>query len=153
MKHSVSRLVILSACLMALSLASYSQERPTMLNHIALSVYDLQKSADFYREIIGLDTIPEPFKIGKHVWFEIGPGLSLHLVHDATEIKEHSRNTHTCFSVVSLEDFIARLNERGITYYSAGGEAGKFNTRPDGIRQLYITDPDGYWIEINDEVM
>lgn len=124
-----------------------------MFNHIALSVYDLQKSADFYSNVIGLDTIPEPFKVGKHVWFEIGPGLSLHLVNDATEIKEHSRNTHTCFSVASLEDFIGRLNQYDVPYYNAGGEPDKVNMRPDGIRQLYIQDPDGYWIEINDEVM
>ncbi len=130
---------------------SAQEKKKTVFNHIALSVYDLHKSAAFYRDVIGLDTIPEPFKIGKHVWFEIAPGFSLHLVNDATEIREHNRSTHTCFSVPSIEEFIARLNARGITYYSAGGERGATNTRPDGVRQLYITDPDGYWVEINDE--
>lgn len=153
MKHSTTRLIVAVACLMVVCLNSYSQERKTMFNHIALSVYDLQKSADFYRDIIGLDSIPEPFKIGKHAWFKIGPGLSLHLVNDASEIKEHSQNTHTCFSVPSLEGFIAKLNKHGVRYYNAGGEPDKVNSRPDGVRQLYIKDPDGYWIEINDEQM
>src|SRR5690606_7682708 len=101
--------------------------------------------------VLQLDTIPEPFKVGKHKWFGIGPGLSLHLIADATEIKEHSRNTHICFSVASIDEFIARLNKFGIIYFSAGGEQGKVGTRVDGVKQLYIKDPDGHWIEVNDE--
>ena len=33
------------------------------LNHIALYVLDLKKSSDFYSQIVGLDTIPEPFHV------------------------------------------------------------------------------------------
>ena len=138
-------------CLLGSAINGYAQEKKTLFNHVALSVYDLQKSASFYEEVLQLDTIPEPFKIGKHKWFEIGPGLSLHLVNDATEIKTHSRNTHICFSVVSIDDFIARLDQFGIGYYSAGNEPGKVGVRVDGVKQLYIQDPDGHWIEINDE--
>ena len=36
-----------------------------VLNHIAVYVKDLKKSADFYTRIIGLDTIPEPFHDGR----------------------------------------------------------------------------------------
>jgi lactoylglutathione lyase len=33
--------------------------------------------------VIGLDSIPEPFRDGKHVWFSIGPKSHLHLIQDA----------------------------------------------------------------------
>jgi catechol 2,3-dioxygenase-like lactoylglutathione lyase family enzyme len=35
------------------------------INHIAFYVVDLNSSATFYSAIIGLDTIPEPFKDGR----------------------------------------------------------------------------------------
>lgn len=145
--------MLIGTCLFVSTANGYAQVKKTVFNHMALSVFDLQKSAAFYQGVLQLDTIPEPFKLGKHKWFEIGPGLSLHLVNDATEIKEHQRNTHLCFSVASIDEIIARLNEFGVVYYNVQQEPGKVGTRVDGVQQLYIQDPDGYWIEINDERM
>lgn len=151
MKQLFTRYILIGMCVVASAAKGYGQEKKTLFNHVALSVYDLKKSTFFYQEVLLLDTIPEPFKIGKHKWFEIAPGLALHLINDATEIKEHSRNTHICFSVGSIDDFVARLDEFGIVYYNVQNEPGKVGTRVDGVEQLYIKDPDGYWIEINNE--
>lgn len=153
MKHSIIRYALVATFLLGCIASNVAQEKRTQFNHMALSVFDLQKSASFYQDVLQLDTIPEPFKIGKHKWFEIGPGLSLHLVNDASEVTAHRRNTHLCFSVASIEAFIARLEKFGVAYYNVQMEKGKVGTRVDGIRQLYIQDPDGYWIEINDERM
>lgn len=153
MKHTVIRYALMGAFFLGFTAPNVAQEKKSQFNHVARSVYDLQKSASFYEHVMQLDTIPEPFKIGKHKWFEIGPGLSLHLINDATEITEHPRNTHICFSVTSMEETIARLNEFGVVYYNVQLEAGKVGTRVDGIKQIYIQDTDGYWIEINDEQM
>ncbi|MFB2120099.1 VOC family protein [Parapedobacter sp. 2B3] len=153
MKRSIILYTLIAVCLVGYATRNYAQERKTGFNHVALSVYDLQKSASFYENVLQLDTIPEPFKIGKHKWFKIGPGLSLHLIKDATEIIAHRRNTHICFSVASIDQMTARLKEFGVKYYNAQQEPDKVGTRVDGVHQLYIQDPDGYWIEINDERM
>lgn len=153
MNVSTIRAACVAACLLGCAIATHAQEKKAGFNHMALSVYDLKKSADFYENVLQLDTIPEPFKVGKHKWFAIGPGLSLHLVNDATEINEHPRNTHLCFSVPSIAEITARLDEFGVVYYNVQQEPGKVGTRVDGIMQLYIQDPDGYWIEINNERM
>ncbi len=150
-KKTLIPYMLVGICLLVSSLRGHSQTNQGSFNHIALSVYDLQKSASFYREVLLLDTLPEPFKIGKHVWLQIAPGFSLHLVADATEIKSHSRSTHICFSVASIDEFVDRLGKFGIVYYNVQNEPGKFGTRVDGVKQLYIQDPDGYWIEVNDE--
>ncbi|MBK1442300.1 VOC family protein [Parapedobacter sp. ISTM3] len=151
MKQFLILYAFIGMCFVGGPVKSYAQVSKGGFNHIALSVYDLEKSASFYREVLLLDTLPEPFKIGKHKWFEIAPGFSLHLVADAAEIKEHNRSTHICFSVASIDDFIDRLDGFGIVYYNVQHEPGKVGTRVDGVKQLYIKDPDGYWIEINDE--
>jgi lactoylglutathione lyase len=120
------------------------------LNHIALYVYDLKKSTDFYSHIIGLDTIPEPFHDGRHTWFSVGPKSHLHIISGAEQKKEQDKNSHLCFSVASVMDFIAVLNKNNIPFENWAGEKNTFTNRVDGVKQIYFRDPDGYWIEIND---
>jgi lactoylglutathione lyase len=130
---------------------SFSQtDQKARLNHIALYVYNLKISTAFYKDIIGLDTIPEPFHDGKHTWFGVGPKSHLHLIEGAREKKEHDKNTHLCFSVESVNNLVKRLEKNKIEYEDWPGAKMKITTRVDGVKQIYFRDPDGYWIEIND---
>ncbi len=126
-----------------------SQPR-AVLNHIALYVRDLKTSTAFYRDIIGLDTIPEPFHDGKHTWFSVGVKSHLHLIEGATAPVSYPKNAHLCFSVASVDRFTALLKEKKIAFENWAGEAGAVTTRVDGVKQVYFRDPDGYWLEIND---
>lgn len=130
---------------------SAQMNKPTSLNHIALYVYDLTKSTEFYKDVIGIQMIPEPFHDGKHSWFKVGEHSQLHLIEGAKSITEHDRNSHLCFSVTSMDDFIALLNKHNIPFSSWAGEATKITIRTDGVKQIYFKDPDGYWIEINND--
>src|SRR4051794_15580552 len=78
-----------------------AQNGPSV-NHIALYAYDLEKSADFYKNVMQLKVIPEPFHDGKHVWFRIGPHSQLHIIKGATAVTEHDINTHLAYSVPVL---------------------------------------------------
>src|SRR5262245_60889556 len=84
------------------------------INHLAIYVVDLKASASFYEGIIGLDSIPEPFHDGKHVWLRIGPSIALHIIQGSDSKKDYYKNNHICFSVASVEQFTARLREKGI---------------------------------------
>ena len=130
--------------------SSFSQENKTRLNHTAIYVMDVKASAMFYQNIIGLDTIAEPFHDGKHAWFKTGPGIALHIIQGAEKKKEYYKNQHTCFCVASIEKFIAVLKQHNITWEDREGVKMALTTRVDGIKQLWLQDPDGYWIEIND---
>jgi lactoylglutathione lyase len=121
-----------------------------VLNHISIYVKDLEASTAFYRDIIGLDTIPEPFHDGKHTWFAIGGNLQLHVISGADSNPERQRTTHTCFSVASVDAFVAILNKHKIVYVNVKGEKSAITIRPDGFKQIYFQDPDGHWIEISD---
>jgi lactoylglutathione lyase len=56
-----------------------------------------------------------------------------------------------CFSVPSVEDFIVLLQKHKIAYSDWPGNISKIQVRVDGVKQIYFQDPDGHWIEINDE--
>jgi lactoylglutathione lyase len=111
----------------------------------------LQKSSDFYSNIIRLDTIPEPFHDGKHTWYSIGSHSQLHLIQGATAVSTHDKNSHLCFSVPSVEDFTAILKKNNIEFENWAGDKNQVTARVDGVKQIYFRDPDGYWLEINDD--
>ncbi|MEX6690213.1 VOC family protein [Danxiaibacter flavus] len=128
-----------------------SGKKPSVLmNHVAVYVVDLEKSTHFYRDLVGLDTMPEPFHDGKHAWFRVGENCHLHVISGAKEATTHDKNAHICFSVASVDDFLKKLQKENIEFESWPGEKGKYAVRVDGVKQLYLKDPDGYWIEIND---
>lgn len=123
--------------------------KPT-LNHIAVYVVDLKKSTDFYTDIVQLDTIPEPFHDGRHTWFVIGPLSHLHLIQGAHALQAHDKNSHLCFTVFSVPDFIKVLDNNNVEYENWAGDKRQVTKRVDLVNQIYFKDPDGYWIEVND---
>lgn len=128
-----------------------SSRTKARLNHIAIYVVNLQTSTAFYRDIVGLDTIPEPFHDGKHTWFSIGAEGHLHVISGAAAPAVHEKNAHLCFSVASITDFINTLDKNNIEYENWAGQKKSVTNRVDGIKQIWFKDPDGYWIEINDD--
>jgi lactoylglutathione lyase len=135
--------------LLTMVAAGFAADRPRF-NHVAFFVVDLKVGADFYRETVGLKEIPEPFHDGKHAWFEIGPGMALHVISGATAPLPKEKRNHLCLSVASVDAFCARLKAHQVTYEDLAGTKGAVTRRPDGVNQIYFQDPDGNWIEIND---
>jgi lactoylglutathione lyase len=121
------------------------------LNHIAVYVKDLKTSTDFYKNVMLLKEIPEPFHDNKHTWFSIGNHAQLHVIEGAKAVNPHDINVHNSFSVGSLQAFMKHLDALHIKYGNWQGEQGKTQARPDKVQQIYLQDPDGYWIEVNDD--
>ena len=138
-------------CLLLLSIGLSAQSKlPMRVNHHAIYVKDIKQSRVFYTQVLGLDSIPEPFHDGLHLWLDMGGGASIHVIGRAPERKEYFLNNHLCLSTSSVEDFKKILEKHGIVWYNAAKEMGKTTTRVDGVKQVWIQDPDGYWLEIND---
>lgn len=139
-------------CFTLLSNKLFSQKMQTpLLNHIAVYVNDLKVSTNFYETIIGLSQIPEPFKDGRHTWFALGNTGQLHLISGAEKGLKREKNSHLCFSVKSIEDFLTVLNKNEVKFENWKGEGNAITLRVDGVKQIYFQDPDGYWIEINND--
>lgn len=150
---SHSKILFLTFCFIMLAsvTASVKAQSGPAINHIALYVHDLKKSAAFYKDVMQLKEVPEPFKDGKHVWFQIGTNSHLHLIEGAKEVTQHDINAHLAFRVPVLKPFIAHLEKLNINYRNWQGAQKTTTTRVDGVSQIYLQDPDNYWIEVNDE--
>ena len=128
-----------------------SQENNLFFDHQALIVNNLQESGDFYLNILGLQEIPvgagqDPPKR----WFKTNNGKEIHLIQSTSEINELPKSIHMAFSPNNFELFIDNLKKNKIYFSNWKGESYKIQQRADGQRQIWIQDPQGYWIEIND---
>ena len=110
------------------------------LNHVALHVRDLEASAHFYGDILGLPALPRPdFGFGG-AWFALG-GQELHLITEATRSGTPDR-FHYALRVGDAYAAAEALRARGVTEFRGPAP------RPDGAVQVFLQDPDGYLIEL-----
>lgn len=121
------------------------------LNHATLVVSNFEVSKAFYTDLLGLQEIDAPWLPDKQMFLAVGENAELHIGEvDGVEIKPNGFN-HIAIAVDDFDGFLAYLRSEGVVYTSLGGGEDYFvSTRPDNVRQTWISDPDGYWIEIND---
>lgn len=119
------------------------------LNHIAISVKDVNVTATFYKEVLGLEEITNKTKVDGIRWFSLGDGKELHLVSTVKEPFVLNKAIHIAFTTFNFDTVIHKLENLKINFNSWNGEQNKITIRADGIKQIYIPDPNGYWIEIN----
>lgn len=142
--------VILLTCIAATSLNAQAPQ--VSFDHMALVVSKLEQSIDFYTKAMGFKRINDPTGNPAIDWVENTAGQQLHFLEgNVAEIK-FTKSVHMSFAVVAMQPFIQNLERLNIPYESWLGEKGEITIRQDGVRQIYIQDPDGYWIEINDRV-
>ena len=119
------------------------------LNHDAISVKDVNHSVDFYKNVLHLNEITNRTEKEGIRWMSLGDGKELHLISTIKDPVVINRAVHIAFTTPQFENFINVLNQKKITYSDWAGTINKISVRADGIQQVYIQDPDGYWIEIN----
>jgi lactoylglutathione lyase len=121
------------------------------LDHIALLVRDLDESAAFYTAIPGIREVPNPMGGKDFRWFEFGPNQRFHMQAGDIGRTHVEKNTHFAFSAeADFDAVLAALKEKGVAWSDMKGTPSAINVRPDGMRAIFLQDPNGYWIEIND---
>jgi lactoylglutathione lyase len=118
-------------------------------NHQALSVKDLNRSAVFYKNILALEPITNRTQNPGITWFSLGEGKELHLVSVLQEEVKINKAVHLAITTPNFDAFIQHLEKNKIIYSDWPGKLNTVSIRADGIKQIYLQDPDGYWIEVN----
>ena len=112
------------------------------LNHVAIHVADVERSAAFYRDVLGLQPIPRPAFTFPGAWFQLGIDQELHLIGERKcEVISHNRGNHFALLVDDFDAWENYLTERQVNFAPR-------RLRPDGALQLYVIDPDGYYVEL-----
>lgn len=119
-------------------------------DHATLLVADLDRSAAFIADVLHLEPLETPWGPTAPIrFFSLGGGRQLHVGITQRAI-EPDRNAHLAFAVQNFDAYLQFLTERGIPYGNFAGTSSEPQVRPDGVRQIYLQDPDGNWIEVND---
>lgn len=146
MKRIFVTLVFIVGCMVC------SAQEKTQLNftfnHLALSVKDLNKSVEFYTTVFQLPEITNRTANPNIRWISLGDGKELHLITNQDKLVLN-KTIHLALTTRNLDAFTKRLKELKVAYGDWGGTPNAVTVRADGIKQIYLQDPDGYWIEIN----
>jgi lactoylglutathione lyase len=140
------RLVALFLALVVASTAS-AQQTSLQIDHVAIYVADLKTSVDFYHDVLGFQRVPMPVTFA--AWLSMGNGVMLHVVAGRKEPVSNSKWDHLSFACDDMEKMTNALDAKRVHWESMEGKACPA-VRFDGVKQIFIKDPDGYWIEIND---
>lgn len=123
-----------------------------LFNHIALSVQDVAQSIAFYQKVFQLKEIKNTASDSKTRWLSIDERTQLHLIPRPNAEIKTNKAVHFALAVADLHSFVQHLKELKIAYSDWLGTPHKDYIRKDGIQQVYFQDPNGYWIEINNDI-
>lgn len=119
------------------------------LDHIALSVKNVESACEFYKEVLGLTEISNRTEMDGIKWLSLGQGRELHLISLLDDPVMVNKAVHFAVTVSNFQAFLDRLQHRNIKFSDWPGKAQKVNLRADGVKQVFFQDLDCYWIEVN----
>jgi catechol 2,3-dioxygenase-like lactoylglutathione lyase family enzyme len=108
------------------------------LNHLTLSVRDLERSFVFYRDVLGLRPLAR-WKTGAYLLAGGETWVCLTL-DSKTRTEASPEYTHAAFSVTGIAELAERLRAAGVTEWKDNSSEGD---------SLYFLDPDGHKLELH----
>lgn len=118
-----------------------------ILNHVSITVTDVEKARDFYSNVLGFKEIPRPAFNFPGIWYSLGGDLSLHII----------LNEELVRPPVERETILARYGHFAVWTDDCDATADTINAKglhtrdvisgPTGLRQVFIKDPDGNMVE------
>ena len=121
------------------------------IDHVTLVVDDLERSAAFYVDLLGMRRVERPVFGFPGSWFQAGK-TQIHLIlkheksspaglPDAPPQAGAGRVFHFAFEVADCAKAVERLKTAGVRMRGTG-------LRPDGCHQVWCYDPDGHVVEL-----
>ncbi|KAJ0987911.1 hypothetical protein J5N97_006267 [Dioscorea zingiberensis] len=121
----------------------------TSLNHISLVCRSVERSLDFYQNVLGFFPIRRPGSFDFDGAWLFNYGIGIHLLQSedpenmAKKTEINPKDNHISFQCESMTAVEKKLTEMQITYIQRRVEEGGIF-----VDQLFFHDPDGFMIEI-----
>ena len=119
------------------------------LNHYTIRPANLERTKDFYVDVLGLEIGYRPPLNFPGYWLYCGGQPTVHLIGPRESDPEAGRSTgptglldHIAFSCTGLQEMRGRLGQRGI-------EHEERVIPRDRQTQIFLYDPDGVAVELN----
>ena len=121
-------------------------------NHVAISVKEVHKSVEFYQKVLKLKEIENTASGSETRWLALGDEKQLHLIPRPDLEVNTNKAVHFALATADINAIVNHLRDLEIPYSDWLGTTNKDYVRNDGIQQFYFQDPDGYWVEINNDI-
>ena len=141
--------ILLLIIFIASCVLTQAQSFDFKFDHFSMVVEDVDKSAEFYANVLNLEETPHPDKTPGFRWFVINDKTQIHLIQKEFAHFEKNKSLHLALATKNLDGLIERLKSKNIIFDDWTGKKNTIKHRSDGVDQIYFQDPDGYWIEIN----
>jgi catechol 2,3-dioxygenase-like lactoylglutathione lyase family enzyme len=121
-----------------------------MLEHYTIRCENLERTRDFYRDVLGLGVGDRPAFPFKGYWLYLGGVPIVHLV-DRIESEQRdgpqvgvdtAALDHIAFRGIDIAATRATLRAHDLKFREAGVPGGR-------LQQIFVRDPDGILIELN----
>ena len=122
------------------------------INHIALSVKDVNDSVAFYQRVFQLKEIEIKASNSNTRWLSLNEGKQLHLIPRPNFEIKTNKAVHFALSTSDFDLFVKKIENFNIEYTDWHDVPNEIFIRKDGKKQIYFQDPNGYWIEVNNDV-
>lgn len=119
-------------------------------DHYAINVDDVDETVAFYQKVLALDEVYDGTEKENIRWLSLGNGMSLHVIESDRSGVKLQKGVHLSIAVREFDRFVQHLRDINLQFFSWQGVPMQSNGRPDGARQVYFKDLDGYWTEVND---
>jgi len=120
-----------------------------VLDHVGIQASDPERRITFYTRVLGLKKVRAPFPKTEARWVAFANGQLLHVLAHGRAASTHNKWDHFAVAFTDLTPVIARLDAMHVAWADMSG--GRLpQKRPDGVTQIFVQDPDGYQIELND---
>jgi catechol 2,3-dioxygenase-like lactoylglutathione lyase family enzyme len=124
------------------------------MQHYMVLSKDLEKTRQFYCDVLGLRTGPRPPFDFEGLWIYVGEVAAVHVAGQASyqrtgrlgEARDERHGSgsvdHIAFAANDYDELIASFQKHGVKYRTS-------QVPGSDLRQLFVHDPDGIQIEIN----
>ena len=115
---------------------------PKGIDHVMVTVGDLDVAKQFYEEILGLEIMECPVKDGQRVWYKIG----YQQLHVNLQEKHHKAGFCHFAIAIDADEYHEYAKHVAATGYKLSCESQQFD---DGIYRFFLDDPFSNTVEIH----